>query len=436
MTTLFSNQRFDSNGGKDRRNTDDGRVRAAEVLRLRTDGEQSKNGERAVFDLELTRAKVNIILRGVDQQIKNGDIESAEVELQKAKELEPRNLYVQAFEERLTHIKRTHPQARTKESAQRSLIAPAVGDSVTAEQPTDVSGSIKTIERLMANGEWDAALAEVLQAKQVDPKNKTVLNLEIRLNDLQIEAEKTRKIEEAKQRSNDATGSSQARSSQQEESVEQVFRRVDECIERGEFQRAWDELQNLERTSAEQHSIGILEKMLGLLTQRRDDHSAAEQLIQEAEQRLQELESLRNHYQQLPSNNQNENKDSARSLSVPPAWREKYLEAYKRCLIDIWSRGVATPEEHDSLEQLRERLEITDDEHTNLEREIQWRVYLNAIAEGCLLTQMDIDKMEQLREQFNIPAEAHIRTMKKARQEIISLINGYKDNTHPMGTTV
>ena len=57
-----------------------------------------------------------------------------------------------------------------------------------------------------------------------------------------------------------------------------------------------------------------------------------------------------------------------------------------------------------------------------MQQEVQLGIYLQAIVDGWkggVITPQDSEKLDQLREQFHIPAEEHLRLEKQVRREIL-----------------
>jgi CheY-like chemotaxis protein len=68
---------------------------------------------------EVVRRTANDILRQVDHLIKGGNIDQAMKEIIRAKEIDPANGYVYAYEERLAHLKKEHEKNIEQETTKR-----------------------------------------------------------------------------------------------------------------------------------------------------------------------------------------------------------------------------------------------------------------------------------------------------------------------------
>ena len=65
---------------------------------------------------------------------------------------------------------------------------------------------------------------------------------------------------------------------------------------------------------------------------------------------------------------------------------------------------------------------ISDQDHMDLEQEVQLEIYLQAIVDSWKsgsITPQDLDRLDILRERFNISAEEHLRLEKQVRQEVL-----------------
>jgi hypothetical protein len=71
---------------------------------------------------------------------------------------------------------------------------------------------------------------------------------------------------------------------------------------------------------------------------------------------------------------------------------------------------------------LRKVLGLTQADHEAIRQEVQLGIYLQAIVDGWkngVITPQDSEKLDQLREQFQISAEEHLRLEKQVRKEIL-----------------
>jgi hypothetical protein len=98
------------------------------------------------------------------------------------------------------------------------------------------------------------------------------------------------------------------------------------------------------------------------------------------------------------------------------------IQAYAQALKHAWSDGALSKDENAILVTLRKAMGISDQEHMDLEQEVQLEIYLQAIVDSWKsgsITPQDLDRLDILRDRFKISAEEHLRLEKQVRQEIL-----------------
>jgi hypothetical protein len=83
---------------------------------------------------------------------------------------------------------------------------------------------------------------------------------------------------------------------------------------------------------------------------------------------------------------------------------------------------VVSREEEAMLSVLRQALNISDKQHTDLVQEMQLGIYLQALVDGWkdgAITPEDSERLDMLREKFNISAEEHLRLERQVRRDIL-----------------
>jgi|SRR3970040_517733 len=103
---------------------------------------------------------------------------------------------------------------------------------------------------------------------------------------------------------------------------------------------------------------------------------------------------------------------NASSGSVPA---HIYLMALKRG----WADGTLTKDEEALLTTLRKALDISDEQHDDLQKEAYLDIYLEAIVgawEDGILQAEDSEKSEELRERFHISAQDHLKIERQVRE--------------------
>ncbi|GEM_PF-2854717 len=103
--------------------------------------------------------------------------------------------------------------------------------------------------------------------------------------------------------------------------------------------------------------------------------------------------------------------------------RNQVVESYQRALKEAWSAGALSPAEQSLLENLRQTLQISDTEHTELEAQAKSDAYADAVR-SALAEQPGGDQIEHhlaaLRQEMGISEELHASIEKKIREELQS----------------
>jgi tellurite resistance protein len=98
------------------------------------------------------------------------------------------------------------------------------------------------------------------------------------------------------------------------------------------------------------------------------------------------------------------------------------LQAYAQALKQAWSDGNVSKDEEDLLLMLRRTLGIGDEEHKNLERELQMEVYLHALTiawQDGGMSAKDSERLEFFRDKFHISSDEHFRLEKQVREDMM-----------------
>ncbi len=87
------------------------------------------------------------------------------------------------------------------------------------------------------------------------------------------------------------------------------------------------------------------------------------------------------------------------------------LARYKLVLASVWTDGAASEEETQTLEQLRELLSITRQEHEHLQKDVQVDTYTRTFKKAWnagKISKKDVAALAELRERFHISMEEHV----------------------------
>jgi CheY-like chemotaxis protein len=238
-----------------------------------------------------------------------------------------------------------------------------------------VSEILKRVDRLIRAGEIDQAMREIIQAKEIDPKNVYVFAYEERITYLREEHEKHKQQEKTRK---DAEEAARRRD-------EEAQRKIEEALPKRQPQVQQKEV------SHPQHEAPPISITPPLQTT--EDTRSVEELEQEL--REAEAELLRKE-EQRPGKPEDK--------SAPP----DRLAHYQRELEKAWEDGILTPFEEEQLKDLRMLLGITIQEHFRLTKQTQLESYLKAFRQswssGAIAPER-ASELSDLRTRYQISAE-------------------------------
>jgi CheY-like chemotaxis protein len=298
------------------------------------------------------KKKVSEILKRVDRLIRAGELDQSIREIIQAKEIDPRNVYIFAYEERLAHLKDEHEKHILEEQTRKAAEEAARKRDEEARRLAD-----EELERLKQEEQHRQELRRQqetrkreLKPQEIDrpptqppkepPPEQSALSLEELERELrEAEAELRRKEEEAKKQ---ATKTIQS----------------DRLVKyKNELLKAWED---------------------GTLTPFEET----------------QLAEFQTKFGITPEENARLTKE---------AQLESYLQAFRQS----WSSGSITPERASELSDLRTRFQITPEESDRLEAEILWEVRAEAQPTTLAIIDDDVKFLkvvsETLREaKFNV----------------------------------
>lgn len=242
-----------------------------------------------------------------------------------------------------------------------------------------VSEILKRVDRLIRGGELDQAIREIIQAKEIDPKNVYIFAYEERLAYLKNEHEKHIQEERTRQEAEEAA----------RRRDEEARRISEEELLRHKEQRRQEELKKQEELRKQQAT-----KQPGQAPQvPTTDEPPLEELereLREAEAELQRKE------------------EEQRRRAAEKAPHTNALEKYRNELIKAWEDGTLTPFEEIKLKELRTQLGITQEEHAKLTKEAQLDSYLKAFRQAWssgVITPESASELSDLRTRYQISTE-------------------------------
>lgn len=94
------------------------------------------------------------------------------------------------------------------------------------------------------------------------------------------------------------------------------------------------------------------------------------------------------------------------------------FDAYKTLLVEIWADGNVSTEEQSQINSMKETFEISDKEHSEVERQVRIEAYLSAIREAW---KRGITSFVDVRSRYKISDQEHLSVEQKINQFLQSL---------------
>ena len=257
-----------------------------------------------------------------------------------------------------------------------------------------VSEMLKRVDQLIRAGELDHAIREIIQAKEIDPKNVYIFAYEERLTYLKDEHEKHIKDEQTRKAAEEAA----------RKRDEEVRRQADEelaRLKREELHRQ-EELRKQQETR--KHDLKQAEAKRPEINQPETKGQPKEARSGESALSLEDLERELHEAEAELRRKEEETKRQAASKTI----QSDRLVKYKNELLKVWEDGTLTPFEEMQLVELKEKFGITAEEHARLTKEAQFESYLQAFRQSWssgAITPERATELADLRTRFQITPE-------------------------------
>ena len=135
---------------------------------------------------------ISEILKRVDRLIRAGEIDQAMREIIQAKDIDPRNVYIFAYEERITYLKEEHEKHKQQEQTKKA--AEEAARSRDAEAKKRAEEAIRQLDESRQREVLQPVQALTPQAKPTPPAIKdehhSIEQLEQELRDLESDIKK------------------------------------------------------------------------------------------------------------------------------------------------------------------------------------------------------------------------------------------------------
>jgi CheY-like chemotaxis protein len=377
---------------------------------------------------------ISEVLKRVDNFIRKGNLDEAEHCVLEARAIDPKNIYAYAFQERITVLK---GQAHENQSAaaenqtlhevkQLNELSPRNGESkplqkvqpgiplvVQHQQIVPVKNESKPEPALIAV----AQLCKDEVSHTAHPSIPQIVMAAPQMNGLRA-AEAQRKIDDDRNLKIQRMIKIAVDSVREEIKVQQMEIRTKEREEQERRERMIiQEAAEAARKNEEQRQIEIRNK-------------TDEQLQQKIREALQRKPAVEPYVPPQPPIQREPSKlshaDQGGVVLRPAefsvnAERFETLERYKLVLSSVWADGTISKEETSTLNQLRDSLSISSEEHARLEKEVQRETYIEAFKRAWhsgTITPENASVLAELRHRFQISNEEHLAIESKILQEI------------------
>jgi CheY-like chemotaxis protein len=254
-----------------------------------------------------------------------------------------------------------------------------------------VSEILKRVDRLIRAGELDQAIREIIQAKEIDPRNVYIFAYEERLTYLKEEHEKHIQEEQTRR------GAEEAARKRDEE----ARRKADEELE----QLRQEELHRLEelRKRQEIHSPEKMQPEVDPVETPKPGQGPKPAAASESPESIEQLErELREAEAELRRKEEETRRQA--SLTI----QSDRLVKYKNELMKAWEDGTLTPFEESQIAEYKTKFGITQEEHSRLTKEAQLESYLQAFRQSWssgAITPERASELSDLRTRFQISAD-------------------------------
>jgi CheY-like chemotaxis protein len=405
----------------------------------------SSEGNHKVQPRELTphddvKKVVSEALKRVDNFIRKGELDEAERCVLKVREIDPKNIYAYAFQERITMLKEQAHQnllaaaaCKATEEARRMEEEHKQKDETRSqkEQPKPQAKlqpaprAIPEIQPATAakNGTQSVANAKTvpnsIKSADVEKEQPTIppiSTVKFATNEHQAEAQRT--IDEERNLKIQRMIKLAVESARKEVEMKQMEIRAKE---KAEFERV-EQIRIKEAAEAARKTEEERQTKL-----RKKSEEQLQQKIREALQRKPVVEILAAPQQPASEGSTTPSNTNYQPIPLPPTERPmsperlETLERYRLVLSSVWVDGAISAEEASTLKQLRESLSISSEEHTRLEKEVQRETYIEAFKKAWhsgTITPENASVLAELRQRFQISNEEHLAIESRILWEI------------------
>jgi CheY-like chemotaxis protein len=160
-----------------------------------------------------------------------------------------------------------------------------------------------------------------------------------------------------------------------------------------------------------QHNFDAAEKEVNKALELDPANLYAHAYIERIRSLRREFEGIRKREEEQRRLTETTKKERGKKSATRHPANSEAVEEYKSKLYEFWRGGMLSSQEQLTLEQLRDRLDVSDDEHEELEREMKLRCYVEAVkqaAQSWTPSPGQPSPLEEVRKRFGITAEEHL----------------------------
>lgn len=343
---------------------------------------------------------VSEILKRVDQLLKAGELDQAISQVAKAKELDSKNVYVFAYEERITAMKEERRMAEEIDAKRKA----------EEEERQKEEDAKKKVEEEKRKAEYEKRHAEEERRRKIDEEQR------------RKEEEKRREEEEEQSRKEEE----QRRVLEERRHAEEERRRTEDSRKREDELRKKIDSERKKWGEGSQGEEPGQKRVSGKLPEGKEEQPK-EPPEEEAKTNVPEIsQEVLDETKRKILEDRKKKGIGPKVVEAPPSYRRAYdegVDIYRRALIEAWADGATTPAEKEQLESLRSSLQITAEDHTKMEKEAKIGAYTQAFRRAWSTGAISPDSataLAELRKKFKISLEEHEQIEAKLLWELRS----------------
>lgn len=347
---------------------------------------QSTSHHERITIMNPTLEKIAKHLRNAEDFIRSRRYSEAMIEVEYIFQLDPRNYQGRTLQERIRSL-----QKKEEEAAKNPIVATLSKEGIYRH--------LRIAEEHFLAGRYDEALIETERVLQSDPDNYQARSMLDRVHMGQ------KKTESASQQRVQTQALSLDKRIQL---ISQYLREADKFIQLQQYQRALEQVAKVFSLDPTNHFAQAYSQSIEMLMKK--EATPVKAPPSPPPQRPAPAAPP-----SPPAMNQPKPSPIPPPAPKPmpvkaPEELEGRLKMYREILNEMWFDGVLTPKEISELEKVRSLFNITDQQHTQLEKEIKTDAYVEAlriVLHDGVVTENEERVLELMRKRYSITMEEH-----------------------------